>query len=119
MSGVSPRLEELRKHLWANYNQLLQQEETYWYHMARHKWVSLGDKNTRFFHQAALTRRRRNRVMALKNDADVWVYEDRALRHLVSNFYSGLFTTSGISHISYSTCSSFPVIDVQDLAALG
>lgn len=28
--------------------------------------------------------------MALKNDADVWVYEDRALRHLVSNFYSGL-----------------------------
>lgn len=29
MSGVSPRLEELRKHLWADYNQLLQQEETY------------------------------------------------------------------------------------------
>lgn len=71
------------KHLWAEYNQLLQQEETYWYQMARHKWVSSGDKNTRFFHQAALTRRRHNRAMALKNDADIWIYEDRALRQLV------------------------------------
>lgn len=56
------RLVELRKHLWEEYNQLIQQEETYWYQMARRKWVSLGDKNTRFFHQAALTRQRCNCV---------------------------------------------------------
>lgn len=80
--------------------------------------MSSGDKNTRFFHQAVLTRRRHNRAMALKNDADIWIYEDRALRQLVSNFYSAHFTTSIISHISYISCSSFPVIDVHDLAAL-
>lgn len=80
--------------------------------MVRHRWVTLGDKNIRFFHQAALTRRCRNRVMALKDAADNWVFEEDALRKLVHDFYTTLFTSSGIILGNYDTCSSFPSISL-------
>lgn len=55
----------LRDMLWEEYQLLTHQEEAYWYHQAKVKWVSLGDRNTQFFYQATLARRRRNRITAL------------------------------------------------------
>lgn len=86
--------------------------------MARRRWVTLGDKNTRFFHQATLTRRCRNRVMALKDVADNWVFEEDALRKLVHDFYTTLFTSFGIMLGNYDTCNSFPFISLQDMDML-
>lgn len=48
------RVVTLRNQLWNEYNQLIKHEETYWFQLPRHKCVTLGDKNSRFFHQAAL-----------------------------------------------------------------
>lgn len=56
--------------------------------------------------------------MALKDDADNWVFEDDALRNLVSNFYSSLFTTFGIINVDFPTGCSFPTIFSQDLEFL-
>lgn len=65
------RLEALREILWGDYALVVQQEEAYWYQQAKSKWVQMGDKNTRFFHQATVTRRRYNRITALRNSDNV------------------------------------------------
>lgn len=70
------RLEDLRDQLWSEYTTVVQQEETYWYQQAKSNWVNMGDKNTRFFHQATLCRRRRNRISALMDQNHNWVYDD-------------------------------------------
>lgn len=46
-------------------------------------------RNTRYFHQKSLIRRRKNKVEALLNEDDDWVYKDHSiLNALVSQFKS-------------------------------
>lgn len=80
LESPNERLSHLKKELWTHYNTLLDHEEAYWFHQARSNWLSLGDRNTRYFHQKTLVRRRMNKIEALLNDQDVWVYDDQAIR---------------------------------------
>lgn len=112
------RLEKLREDLWGEYTSILQQEEAYWYHQAKSKWVQLGDKNTRFFHQATISRRRKNRISALLNDANCWVYDEEGLIQLVEQFYQGLYSSS-LQVSSFFECEvGFPEIHNEDLIML-
>ena len=61
-------LEDLQKHLWREYELILFEEESLWAQKSRCRWLMQGDKNTRYFHLSTLARRRRNKVLALKND---------------------------------------------------
>lgn len=76
MTSNIQRLCSLRDRLWEEYNSILNHEEAYWFHKAKSKWVVLGDKNTRYFHQKTLVRQRRNRITALLNSNEEWVYDD-------------------------------------------
>lgn len=58
-SGSLNSLERLQKQLWAEYNDILIQEEVFWAQQARCDWLALGDKNTRFFHNYVKVKRRR------------------------------------------------------------
>ncbi|KAL4301914.1 hypothetical protein GQ457_10G019110 [Hibiscus cannabinus] len=57
------RLGELRAGLWMEFRR----EESLWLQKSRLRWFSEGDRNTRFFHISASTRRRRNSINRLKN----------------------------------------------------
>lgn len=50
---------------------LLVQEETFWRQRAKIFWLRDGDVNSRFFHQSASARRKKNRVVRLKNDEGI------------------------------------------------
>ncbi|KAG6635752.1 hypothetical protein CIPAW_11G064200 [Carya illinoinensis] len=54
-------IEEL-KSLQKQVGGLLEQEDIKWRQRAKRNWYSLGDKNTRSFHECANQRRRRNRI---------------------------------------------------------
>lgn len=93
---VSPneRFLNLINELWNEYNLILSHEECYWYHQARSKWVSLGDQNTRFFHQSTLKRRRINRIMALLDEQDNWIYDEIHLQNHIRTYYANLYSSS-------------------------
>ncbi|KAL8475066.1 hypothetical protein ACS0TY_031475 [Phlomoides rotata] len=53
--------EETRK-LELELEKLHSQEEMHWHQRSRNNWLSLGDRNTSFFHKCASGRRARNRI---------------------------------------------------------
>jgi len=60
------RMFELRKRM----QRLLSQDDAYWRQRAKTHWYKDGDKNTKFFHASATTRKKGNRITSL--DDDVW-----------------------------------------------
>jgi hypothetical protein len=46
---------------------LLEKEEMWWSQRAKALWLTHGDRNTKFFHQKASQRRRKNKIEAIKD----------------------------------------------------
>jgi hypothetical protein len=53
-------------------NELLYREEMLWMQRSRINWLTEGDRNTKFFHQKAIWRARKNRIKRLKDDNGTW-----------------------------------------------
>ncbi|KAK5770921.1 hypothetical protein PVK06_047081 [Gossypium arboreum] len=71
-------------------------EELYWEQRARANWLKNKDRNTKFFHQMATDRCRRNRVGELL-DGESNSYESNAeLLELATNYFNSLFLSKGV-----------------------
>lgn len=112
------RLRLLRDKLLEEYNSILMQEEAYWFHQAKSKWLALGHRNTRYFHQSTLARRCRNNISALKDGDENWVCDKEGVKKVVLDFYQDLFSLGGTSSFSYPTLSSFPGLSNDDCTFL-
>ncbi|XP_058778740.1 uncharacterized protein LOC131652797 [Vicia villosa] len=60
---------------------ILNQEELMWHQRSRTKWLVDGDRNTKFYHMQTVSRRKRNRILMLKNDDGDWISEQEDLKH--------------------------------------
>lgn len=53
---------------------------------SRETWLKEGDKNSKFFHISITVKRRRNRIMAIKNGKD-WISEEEGIKnYFIENF---------------------------------
>lgn len=48
----------------------------YWAHCSRVNWLQAGDRNTSFFHASTIRRRKRNKVVKVRNEAGEWVEKE-------------------------------------------
>lgn len=71
------------------------QEECFWHQRSRVIWLREGDANTKFFHQFTLQRRRRNKILKLKDKERHWVEHPSRVRELVENHFVSLFRSEG------------------------
>ncbi|GAU35861.1 hypothetical protein TSUD_63510 [Trifolium subterraneum] len=117
--GNSDHLIRLKSELWEEYRQITQQEENYWFQQARSKWITLGDNNTRYFHQSTLVRRCHNKIMALQDANDQWIYDEDDLKQHVLDFYHQLYSTSGQVYPNFISITTFPNISDVDMNYLG
>ncbi|KAL0003477.1 hypothetical protein SO802_017258 [Lithocarpus litseifolius] len=103
------QVQSLKVHI----NELLDQESMMWIQRARALYLQSGDRNTRFFHNRASQRYKRNQIHGLRNNQDMWCTSGHQLQELASSFYQDLFTTSrpGESHPIYD--SVHPVVTVE------
>jgi len=69
----SPRLNGWLHRMLRQREKLLLFSQKYWGNFRRKKWLVTGDRNSRFFHQQARTKRKRKLVCKIKNDCGAWI----------------------------------------------
>ena len=53
-----------------------------------------GDRNTKFFHECASQRKRKNEIHRLRNQEGEWVSNKAGLEVMVNNYFHNLFSSS-------------------------
>jgi hypothetical protein len=85
-----------QKEIALEIEKLLEQEEIFWAQKSRINWLQFGDKNTSYFHNFVNTKSQRNKIKKLKNDQGHWVEGTAYLNPMISDYFSGLFSTQSI-----------------------
>ncbi|XP_071939977.1 uncharacterized protein [Coffea arabica] len=70
------------------------EEELYWSQKSRNRWLKEGDKNTAFFHQCVLAKRKRNRISVLQKSDGNWCRSDKEIKEEMCNHYNELFMST-------------------------
>ncbi|KAK1621216.1 hypothetical protein QYE76_026733 [Lolium multiflorum] len=73
-------------------NELLYKEELLWLQRSRITWLKEGDRNTKFFHQKAVWRARRNKIKRLKDNEGVWKDTPTEMERMALTYFQELFT---------------------------
>ena len=85
--------------LLAEFEIILEQEETLWFQKSREKFIVLGDRNTSFFHTSTVIRRRRNKIESLKNEEDRWISDPKELESLAVEYYRRLYSLDDVDAV--------------------
>ncbi|XP_019162015.1 PREDICTED: uncharacterized protein LOC109158583 [Ipomoea nil] len=88
--GSNRTLMNLEIRLVDELNNILKQEEVFWYQKSRKDWIQDGDKNTTFYHKATLIRRNRSRITMLKIDGE-WISNPQIIKDHIANYFKCLF----------------------------
>ena len=64
---------------------------------ARILWLVERDRNTSFYHTSALVRRRRNRILCMKDRMGNWLNRERKIADFIRREFLELFTSSHVS----------------------
>jgi hypothetical protein len=82
------------KGLKSEVNFLLEIEERMWRQRSRTSWLKDGDQNTRFFYRRASHRRRRNRIVGLRDNATAWEEDKDEVVSILLRYYETIFKSS-------------------------
>ncbi|KAH9747206.1 reverse transcriptase domain-containing protein [Citrus sinensis] len=83
MVSLEKRIENLRM-----------DEEIYWRQRSRVEWLKEGDRNTKFFHAKASSRKKKNRIWGIMNKQNSWVEDEEEVDKQFCDYFAELFTTS-------------------------
>lgn len=73
---------------------ILEQREIFWRQCSKQFWLQSGDKNSRYFHASASTRRRTNQISRLKNSEGCSTDWDGGLSDYITEQFTHLFTAT-------------------------
>ncbi|XP_074336019.1 uncharacterized protein LOC141673184 [Apium graveolens] len=76
------------------YLKLLERQDIYWKQRAKQHWLREGDKNTRFIHKFASTRRRNNKIDRIKNIEGNWQESVEGVQSVIEGYFTELFKSS-------------------------
>ena len=90
--GLSNTLEVCKQRV--EVNRLLDLEERMWKQRSCNPWLKEGDKNTRFFHEKANTRKQRNTILGVMDESNNWHENEEEIAKIITEYYQKLFITS-------------------------
>ncbi|GMI75256.1 hypothetical protein like AT1G43760 [Hibiscus trionum] len=117
-SRPSRFLINLEAKLLINLENLLDQEELLWKQKACAAWISLGDRNTSYFHRRAIYKKQRSRISSLKLHDSSWCDDPSILKEEVVRFFESLFSTTDELTPIFPNVRSFHSLPSASLAHL-
>ncbi|KAI9113014.1 hypothetical protein K1719_015946 [Acacia pycnantha] len=78
---------------------LMDQEENYWWQRSRIAWLTSRDKNSKFFHLTTVIKRRRNSILCIKDENGMWTRDKHIINHLFTDYFTTLFSPVGPRHL--------------------
>ena len=92
-ASPSTHLINLKKMLRSEFTEVAKLEEEFWAMKSRVLWLVEGDRNISFYHTVVLVRRRRNRILCMKDRIGNWINREREISEFIREGFSDLFTT--------------------------
>ena len=78
-------------------------EEDFWRQRSRVMWLSLGDKNSGYFHAIAKGRQARNRMTVIEGQDGTSYYEEEQIANQIGLYFSDIYSSDITSEISTET----------------
>lgn len=69
---------------------LLNREATMWAKRSRLLWAREGDRNTKYFHDCATKRYRKNLIKGIRDEDGVWRVQQEEIGSVLVNYYKSL-----------------------------
>lgn len=73
-------------------------QESHWKQQAQNDKILLGDRNTKYFHRKFNSRRRKNKILGIKNPRAMGVQENDSIGRVLTDHRSNLMTSSAIGN---------------------
>lgn len=108
---------ERELNLRANLERILDQEELLWKQISRCDLLTLGDRNTKFFHSRTLQRRKENHITAFRNSSGVWLYDPSEFQSKTVSFFKHLYEDA-LEQMGALPPSQFPCLNKEDVESL-
>ena len=70
-----------------------------WKQKSRALWLNERDQNTKFFHNRASHRYKRNKIEELKSEVGIVCTDEGEISNILIDFYQHLFTSAAQSHM--------------------
>ncbi|KAL4307123.1 uncharacterized protein LOC107605009 [Arachis ipaensis] len=109
--GKNPFLEKLEAKLNEELEDILDKEEVLWMQKSRDLWVVDGDRNTRYYHTRTVIRRRRNKILKLKDQQGDWIEKDEDLKRHAIDFFKCLYEEENETGGGLVTQSQYPPLE--------
>uniref|UniRef100_A0A803Q7V4 RNase H type-1 domain-containing protein n=1 Tax=Cannabis sativa TaxID=3483 RepID=A0A803Q7V4_CANSA len=90
---ISPSEAQKANDLQRTMENIMLKEEVFWKQRSRANWLKAGDKNTKYFHNRASTRKRTNFIKSLTLDDNSKVTSLNDITNSFVQFYSDLFAS--------------------------
>ncbi|KAF7831683.1 reverse transcriptase [Senna tora] len=91
-----------------------EKEELYWAQRARINWLKAGDQNTKFFHSSTIRRRKKNKILKVKNLEGIWLENEEEIGENFTKYYADLFSSCGDRDFRDALCFVDRVISEED-----
>ena len=96
LKGIQERIQSMEdvyreRALRDDLEDLLQREQIMWAQKAKKDWDLKGDRNTRFFQIVVKNRHRRNRILQIKNDEEVWLLNPKDVDLCINQYFKTLY----------------------------
>lgn len=111
-------LKDLEVTLKNKLNSILAQEEILWHQKSRCQWLAHGDRNTRYFHKKTIIRRRKNKIIMIKNNNGDWIEDLDSIENHATNYFTNIFCEDSSCKQNVISNSGFENFPPEKMAKL-
>lgn len=88
---------QLESRLQAELENVLDQEQELWALKSRINLIVQGECNASFFHPSILVRRKRNKIIAIKDKMGNWILEERDIATFIQKGFEDIYYSSHVA----------------------